>query len=234
VSSDKDRRGETDRSSDRPGESSADGRSAANRRSEDRTRKRIPCEISSEGQSQRGFVLDVSPKGLFVQTSMPIDPGEEIGVALDTRGVAGTIEIRAKVARSRRVPPRLVSVSTPGVGLRITQAPSEWYEFVAGLTSSELRMSPGLSAQPGPLEVPANPERDAALDKPAAPKKRKRKLPPRMAPPNLERRYRVQAKHIGGPRCRSLVVSATSRENAEWVAFEELGSDWKVIDVEDA
>ena len=44
----------------------------------------------------------------------------------------------------------------------------------------------------------------------------------------------MQAKHTGGPRSRSLVVSATSREDAELLALDELGSDWKIIDVEGA
>ena len=44
----------------------------------------------------------------------------------------------------------------------------------------------------------------------------------------------MQAKHTGGPRSRSLVFSATSREEAESLALDELGRDWKIIDVEGA
>ena len=141
---------------------------------------------------------------------------------------SGIIELRGKVARSRRVPAQLVSVASQGVGLRLTMAPPEWYEFVAGLSSSEPRNTPSSSAQPGPHEEPTASERAAAL------KKRKRKLPPRMAPPESKSRYRMQVKHIGGPRSRSLVVSASSREDAESVALEEVGGDWKVTDVEGA
>ena len=69
------------------------------------------------------------------------------------------------------------------------------------------------------------------MAKPVA-KPRKRKLPPRM--PKPETRYRVKAKHTGGPRTRSLLLSATSREHAEAQALLQLGSDWEVIGVEGA
>ena len=233
MASEEDRRSEADRRDDTDRKKGGDRRSGANRRSEARTKKRIRCEVSTSDESQGGFVLDLSPKGLFVQTAKPIDAGVEIGVSLDPPGMAGTIELRAKVVRSRRVPAKLASIASPGVGLRVTKAPPEWYEFVADLTSSEPRKSPGSSAKPKPIAQPTAPEKAAAPVKPA-PKKRKRKLPPRMAPPESTSRYRVQAKHISGPRSRSLVLRATSLEDAKSMALEQLGGDWKIIGIKGA
>ncbi len=56
--------------------------------------------------------------------------------------------------------------------------------------------------------------------------------PPSPKPAESDTRYRVRAKQSGGPRSRSLIVRATSREHAEAQALEELGADWKVVDVE--
>ncbi len=56
-----------------------------------------------QGQRQRAFVLDVSPRGLFVQTSKAIDPGAQISVKLQLRGHKEEVELLAEVARSRRI-----------------------------------------------------------------------------------------------------------------------------------
>ena len=55
-----------------------------------------------------------------------------------------------------------------------------------------------------------------------------------MPKPEPKTSYRVQAKQGGGPRTRSVIVSATSREHAESQVLAELGSSWKVVDVEGA
>jgi hypothetical protein len=226
VSSDDERRSAGERKSDPDSKSPGERRRGADRRTQDRIKKRVPCEISAGGTRQRGFILDVSPKGLFVQTSKPIDSGVEIGVELNPPGRAA-IALRARVARSRRVPPSLTSVASPGVGLRLTMAPPEWYEFVAGYNNTESPNSAKSSAKPALSKDQAKP------DEPA-PEKKKRKLPPRMAPPLTRSNYRVKAKHTGGPRSRSLVVKATSREDAELRASAQLGKDWKIIGVEGA
>jgi hypothetical protein len=229
VSSQEDRRSGNERRGDpdRDKKSTSDRRCGADRRTEARIKKRIRCEVTAGDTQQRGFVLDVSPNGLFVQTPKPIDPGEEISLELTPAG-REPISLRAKVARSRRVPAKLASVANPGVGLRITLAPPEWYELVAGIESAAPPTRSTSSAKPTSGKQASPP------DKPPAKKKRKRKLPPRMAPPQTRSSYRVKAKHIGGPRSRSLIVSATSREDAESQALDQLGNDWKVIDVEGA
>ena len=224
VSSDGDRRGEKDRRSGPDRRSDADRRKGADRRREERIKRRIPCEVVDGDQRVRGFVLDVSPKGLFVQTLKPINPGGEICVAFTPPELGQTIEVRACVVRSLRVPRQLASVTSPGVGLRINMAPPEYFEFVASLTDRDTQAAPaggGTAASEEPEQPKSEPK----------PKPKKRKLPPRMPKPETETRYRVQAQQTGGPRSRSLVVSAKSREHAEWRALEQLGSDWKIVGV---
>jgi hypothetical protein len=173
----------------------------------------------------RGFVLDVSSRGMFVQTLKPIDPGGEIGVTFTPPGFDQAIEVRACVVRSLRVPRYLATVATAGVGLRINMAPPEYFDFIASLSFRDMK-----AAGAGDATAASEPS-----EKPKQkPKPKKRKLPPRMPKPEIRARYRVQAKQTGGNRSRSLVLTATSREHAESQALEQLGSDWEIVDVERA
>ncbi len=84
----------------------------------------------------------------------------------------------------------------------------------------------GLTSQRSDREPPAREE-------PAAPKQPVvTEPPPSPTPAESDTRYRVRAKQSGGPRSRSLIVRAISREHAEARALEELGADWEVLDVE--
>ena len=206
------RPGGPDETADRRGQQDRRG-AGGNRRLETRLRKRIPCEIVEGDSRGRGMVLDVSPKGLFVQTLKPIDPGVEIDVVFAPPTLDRSIEVRASVVRNLRVPPHLASVASGGVGLRIILAPPEYYAFIAALTLRE--------DKPAAAKEPEEPK----------PKPKKRKLPPRMPKPETMTRYRIRAKTAGN-RTRSLIVSATSLGQAESQVLEELGNDWKIVSVE--
>jgi hypothetical protein len=221
VSSDEDRRSGKGGGSEAGRGSGDDRRRGADRRRETRIKRRIPCEVLDGDKRVRGFVLDVSPKGMFVQSLKPIQPGGEIGIVFTPPKLGQTIEVRASVVRSLRVPRHLASVASAGVGLRINMAPSEYFDFLASLTYREDKAATAGGST-------------AASEEPEKPKPKKRKLPPRMPKPETETDYRVQAKQTGGSRSRSLVVSATSREHAESQALKQLGSDWKIVGVKGA
>jgi hypothetical protein len=218
VSKDDDRRSGKDRRGEDQRKSTKDRRVGADRRLEARIRKRLPCEFVDGDTRLRGFVLDVSPKGMFVQTLKPINPGGEIGVIFTPPELGQTIEVRACVVRSLRVPRHLATVATAGVGLRINMAPPEYYDFVASLSNRDEK-----AATAG--DVTAGSER---------PEKPKHKLPPRMPKPKTQIRYRVQTKQTGGLRSRLLIFRATSREHAERQAREQISSDWEIVKVERA
>lgn len=229
VSNDDDRRSGKDRRGEGRSDNEEGRRSGADRRLEIRIRKRLPCEFMDGDKRVRGFVLDVSPQGLFVQTLKPINPGGEIGVTFTPPGFSQAIEVRACVVRSLRVPRHLATVATAGVGLRINMAPPEYYDFIASLshlggrtgTADDVTAATEQSAESKPKPEP----------KPES-KPKKRKLPPRMPKPEPQAKYRIQAKQIGGNRSRSLVFRAISREHAESQALEQIGSDWEIVDVE--
>ncbi|UCE87354.1 MAG: PilZ domain-containing protein [Deltaproteobacteria bacterium] len=178
-------------------------RRAGERRGMDRTRKRVPCEVQIDGSWQRTFVLDLSPGGLFVQTGKAVDPGTDVGIRLHIGSEAAPMELRATVARNRRVPANLAGVEAPGIGVRIRSAPNAYYDLLARLATE------GSSAL-------AAPRAESASKAPAK--------------PMFE--FRVRAKQTSGSRSRTIVVGADSPEAAEARALRELGSKWKVLSVE--
>ena len=80
------------------------------RRKVERLKQRLTCELVMGDRRHPGIVLDVSPTGLFVQTSASPPPGERVRVKLRCPGRA-EVEVVASVARRYVVPRRLVSVA---------------------------------------------------------------------------------------------------------------------------
>lgn len=95
------------------------------RRRHKRLKRRIPCEITVGSQSSQGIVLDVSPGGLFVQTNATLEGAGEVIVCLAPDGYPEMV-LRMRLARVKRVPPRLQGVITGGIGLEVLEAPPEF------------------------------------------------------------------------------------------------------------
>jgi Tfp pilus assembly protein PilZ len=177
----------------------ADGRVAK------RHKWRLPCEIVSEGRSQRAIVLDLSESGLFVQTGTRLPPGVEVEVRVRLADSAETVLLRAQVARNKQVPPQLTSVARGGVGLRILDAPLAYYEQVNALDN-----------------VAGDGVRPVGAAAPVA--------APSPAPP--QNRFRVRVKQSDGPRSRSLEILANSADEARTRALSDAGVGWEAVAVE--
>ena len=76
------------------------------KRREFRTKKRLVCTLDVLGDRHTGIILDVSPRGLFVQTSAKPSPGTEIKVELTVHGASQPLWLTAVVARQKLVPQR--------------------------------------------------------------------------------------------------------------------------------
>jgi hypothetical protein len=107
------------------------------RRREPRLKKRIACALTIKGVRQHGIVLDVSSRGLFVQTSAKPAPGDAVRVELTLPGRAKPTIMEATVARVRMVPPALLSVAQGGIGLLLQHPPEEYYVFVGKVAHIE-------------------------------------------------------------------------------------------------
>jgi hypothetical protein len=101
-----------------------------NKRREPRLKKRLACALWIKGVRQHGIVLDLSSKGLFVQTSAKPSPGEAVRIELVLPGHSKATTLMATVARVRTVPPALLAVAQGGIGLQLQNPPEEYFVFV--------------------------------------------------------------------------------------------------------
>lgn len=98
------------------------------RRRGPRQKRRVTCEIETEAGRHRGIVLDVAPRGLFVQTDATLDLGARAQLCLRVDGEE--IGLETRVARKRVVPRQLASVASGGLGLRIEGAPESYFRLL--------------------------------------------------------------------------------------------------------
>ena len=106
-------------------------------RREVRLKKRLGCALFIKGVRQHGIVLDISSKGLFVQTNAKPAPGESVRIELTLPGRTTVTTLTATVARVRMVPPALLSVAQGGIGLVLQNAPEEYFVFVGTVAHIE-------------------------------------------------------------------------------------------------
>lgn len=178
---------------------------------EARVRKRLPCTLSLEARQHNGMILNLSERGLFVQTSLPAEPGTllDLDVRDPMRGRA--IPLQAAVVWRRRVSPRMTGMNQSGMGLRLLKRPSEWRTLMIGLRGGEETTDDGGSchatsaAEPGP-----------ALE--ATP-----------APPAHS--FVVRLVLSGGPRSRRIVIESADEIAAASDALREVGAGWTVLEV---
>jgi transposase InsO family protein len=83
-----------------------------------------------DGEAHQGIVLDLSFRDLFVQTSATLSRSEQVEVVFPPDGERPRITLRARVARRKQVPPRLVTITHPGLGLQILEAPPNYERMV--------------------------------------------------------------------------------------------------------
>jgi len=99
--------------------------------SEPRVARRMPCNLTITGRRHSGVILNVSPRGLFVQTNAKISPGECVEISLCAPTHPRAIEVSATVVWRRLVPAQLVSVAQGGCGVRIQHASESFYEYLS-------------------------------------------------------------------------------------------------------
>jgi hypothetical protein len=130
------------------------------RRSAERHRRRTEVRFWRRGDSQvhTGFTIDVSRTGIFLGTSVTLEPGERVRVELMDKENGFIAE--GVVARVHKVSLALRHVQQPGVGIRFLPAS----ELVAGIlaatkvrkSGSTKRSMPGEGGAAGaPPAVPA-------------------------------------------------------------------------------
>ena len=96
----------------------------------ERKRRQMPCTLTLDGRNHGGLILDVSPGGLYIQSSAKIKPGDQIEIQMTIPGIEGRHQLQVEVVRKVVVPARLLKVARGGVGVRIINAPEAYYHFM--------------------------------------------------------------------------------------------------------
>ena len=99
-----------------------------------RRRRRYLVEWQNGDVLCTGFTHDISPTGVFVRSSNIPKIGETLALwLLIPRG--GKLRLRCSVVRSQHVPQNLRSTRPSGFGVRLTEAPEEYFQLLANLFS---------------------------------------------------------------------------------------------------
>jgi len=99
-----------------------------------RIRHRVGCEFEIDGRRHTGIIGNVSPRGLFVQSTVQPAEGTEFELAL--RPTPGSpLALRVAVVRHSRSHRSAAAVSAVGFAVEITWAPESYYALLLALGS---------------------------------------------------------------------------------------------------
>ena len=151
------------------------------RRKAHRISRRLSCEFEIEDETHRGFVLNLSEQGAYLQTALVLLPGDEIRLHLSGWGFP-ECDLVGHVARRLLVPGPDSTVVREGVGLALMDPPRAYLDALAldvrdSAGASEDRAGDELEIDinVGELEEVLAPAAPAALSHPA--------VLPKLAPP---------------------------------------------------
>jgi hypothetical protein len=103
---------------------------STDRRFEKRLRRRLSCELWVDDRRHHAVVLNLTSRGLFVQTRAKPAPGTEVELRMRVSTQDEPIVLQVTVARLFLVPPLLLSVAGGGIGLRVRSAPEAYLAFL--------------------------------------------------------------------------------------------------------
>ena len=191
----------------------------------ERKRRQMPCTLTLDGRNHGGLILDVSPGGLFIQSSAKVKPGDQLEIQTTLPGVEGRVRMQVEVVRKVIVPTQLLKVARGGVGVRIINAPEGFYQFMDSL-------GVGADAGTSKLEQLENRRTQSAVASPVAAAEPESEPETEEDPPAPEPQFRVRIKQSQGPRSRTVSVEADSEEDARRQALHAAGAGWIVLGVE--
>jgi uncharacterized protein (TIGR02266 family) len=111
---------------------------------------RIKVFFGPQTPEYLGFALNVSANGLYLSSTRVFHPPTDLRIRLEPLGAAA-IDVGGRVCWSMRVPPNLVSVVKPGMGIRLDSPPRDYLDHFSRLVKmSPQRANPRLEAR---LEV---------------------------------------------------------------------------------
>lgn len=189
-----------------------------------RAKRRLACAIIVGRQRFSGVILDLSATGVFVQTTARPRVGEPVALELGIPGQKQTLRLQAQVVRLRVVPAQLLNLAQGGVGLRITNAPEGYFEFLSAVL-------PQFAKQAESSAAPAKGRASGAAAPLGSRSARAGAAPSTRPAPDLD--FRVRVRQVGGARSRTLHLRASSAREAAAAGLREVGAGWKVLETEE-
>jgi hypothetical protein len=189
----------------------------------ERKRRQMPCTLTLDGRNHGGLILNLSPGGLFIQSSAKIKPGDPLEIQTTLPGVEGRVRMQVEVVRKVVVPTHLLKVARGGVGVRIINAPEGYYQFMEAL---------GINAEPAREESASSedPSAESNATSPVAEVEPEPQVGDEPPPPLP--RFKVRIKQSQGPRSRAVEVAAESEDDAQRQALADAGDGWIALGVE--
>jgi hypothetical protein len=107
---------------------------AQQKRTFDRVRHRILCQLTHDDKRASGMVLDISARGLFVRMGNVSAPplGAQVQVTLND-SEHGEMVLVARVTRAKAVRRELVVAADGGIGVEVLSAPETYYDLLKSL-----------------------------------------------------------------------------------------------------
>lgn len=109
---------------------------AGDRRVYKRFRHRLSCDLHLDGTDHKGFLVEVSARGLFVETRATADEGTAVSVRLRPSN-GEPVEVLGRIARVRKAHRAVKVVRTPGLGIEVTAADEPFFALVMRLLAEE-------------------------------------------------------------------------------------------------
>ena len=99
------------------------------RRGEERTRRRLECEIFVGDESHTGIVLEMSLRGILVQSEAMIPCGEKARIRLFDADGETLAQVEGSVTHKCEVPHRLASLTSGTLGLTLSAASRSYFSL---------------------------------------------------------------------------------------------------------
>ncbi len=99
-----------------------------------RMKRKLDCQVVISGERFPGVVLNISPRGFYVQTDASPALGAKISVEL-TQQTGETLEPEATVANKQKPRRQQLPVARGGIGCRLDVPPEEYYQLLGALAA---------------------------------------------------------------------------------------------------
>jgi len=206
---------------------------------------RIPCEITYGQHRSKATVVDVSERGLGVETGIGIGEGEAVRIRLHPNRAVGSIEIQGIIWNERTRMKSGGRGASQVLGLMLSDASDAYLALINKLaardhdsrgvrraqrigssTTIATRKAPAKDPEPDPIRIVQDAPADSVLPRPKFP------LPPlKLSEEESLPLFRVRVKQADGPRTRRVDIRARSESDVVLRVPEILEGEWEVLEI---